>query len=148
MIKIISHWWWHISSAFHILNQHSALLQCRPQLRPRVRVRVNQSNPQKCNVKHTHLHILSDFKSMPEKSSSICFGAMGLSPFKASRQNFYYFYFKEIFFYKSLTRIFPSSTEMTSPIILTRSSYWYVLSVSHTASRIVRISLLMYLENK
>lgn len=47
---------------------------------------------------------------------------------------------------KSLTRIFPSSTEMTSPIILTKSSYWYVLSVSHTASRMVRISLLIYLE--
>ena len=35
---------------------------------------------------------------------------------------------------------------MISPIILTRSSYLYVLSVSHTASRIVRISLLMNLE--
>lgn len=46
----------------------------------------------------------------------------------------------------SLTRIFPSKAEMISPIILTRSSYLYVLSVSHTASRIVRISLLMNLE--
>ena len=45
-----------------------------------------------------------------------------------------------------LTRIFPSRAEMISPIILTRSSYLYVLSVSHTASRIVRISLLMNLE--
>lgn len=35
---------------------------------------------------------------------------------------------------------------MISPIILTRSSYLYVLSVSHTASRIVKISLLMNLE--
>lgn len=45
-----------------------------------------------------------------------------------------------------LTRIFPSRAEMISPIILTRSSYLYVLSVSHTASRIVRISLLMNLK--
>jgi len=45
-----------------------------------------------------------------------------------------------------LTRIFPSRAETTSPIILTRSSYLYVLSVSHTASRIVRISLLMNLK--
>lgn len=35
---------------------------------------------------------------------------------------------------------------MISPIILTRSSYLYVLSVSHTASRIVKISLLINLE--
>ena len=47
---------------------------------------------------------------------------------------------------RPLTRIFPSRAEMISPIILTRSSYLYVLSVSHTASRIVRISLLMNLE--
>lgn len=45
-----------------------------------------------------------------------------------------------------LTRIFPSRAEMISPIIRTRSSYLYVLSVSHTASRIVRISLLINLE--
>lgn len=46
----------------------------------------------------------------------------------------------------ALTRIFPSRAEMISPIIRTRSSYLYVLSVSHTASRIVRISLLINLE--
>lgn len=47
---------------------------------------------------------------------------------------------------KPLTRILPSRAEMISPIILTRSSYLYVLSVSHTASRMVKISLLMNLE--
>lgn len=44
-----------------------------------------------------------------------------------------------------LTLILPSRVETISPIILTRSSYLYVLSVSHTASRMVRISLLMNL---